>query len=110
VKVLFDENMPHKLRRSFVRHEAVTVGFMDSNGLKNGELIKAAEEAGFEILVTGDKSLTYQQNLADRRIAIVTLSAHNWPIIKHHLAVIVAAVDSALPGSFVTVDCGELPK
>jgi len=80
------------------------------NGLKNGELIKAAENSGIEVLVTGDKSLTYQQNLLDRRIAIITLSAHNWPIIKHHLAVIVAAVDGAQPGSFVLVDCGTLPK
>ena len=108
MKALLDENMPHKLRMSLAHHAAATVGFKGWNGLKNGELIKAAEDAGFEVLVTGDKSLTYQQNLADRRIAIVTLSAHNWPIIRHHLAVIVAAVDSALPGSFVTVDCGDL--
>ena len=64
MKVLLDENMPHKLRRSFAHHEAVTVGFKGWNGLKNGELIKAEEDAGFEVLVTGDKSLTYQQNLA----------------------------------------------
>jgi hypothetical protein len=54
VKLLLDENIPHKLRAHLGRHETITVAYMGWGGLKNGELLKAAEDAGFEVFVTGD--------------------------------------------------------
>jgi hypothetical protein len=104
---LFDENLSYELRHSMTNHDVVTVRYMGWGGLKNGALIAAAEAEGIEVFVTGDQNLTYQQNLTERRMAIVTLSAHNWPIIRDHVRVIANAVDAATPGSFQFVQCGE---
>ena len=73
--------------------------------LVNGDLLKAAELAGFEMLVTGDRNLEYQQDLTQRTIAIVVLTRNNWPLVRPHVAEIVFAVDGAVSGSYVTVDC-----
>lgn len=72
--------------------------------LENGELLKRAEAAGFEVLVTTDKNLRYQQNLQDRKIAIVVLGLGRWTLIRPHVAQVVAAVNAATPGSFREVD------
>jgi len=110
MKVLLDENLPHKLRLHLVRHETVTVAYLGWGGLKNGELLKAAEDAGFDVFVTGDRALVHQQNLGARKIAVVSLSANNWPIIKNHVARIASAIDSARSGSFVRVECGVFSR
>jgi len=106
VKILLDENVPHKLRRALGDRDVVTVDFMGWNGLKNGELLRMAEESGIDVLVTGDRSLRYEQNLDDRRIAVVVLSAQKWPILRDHMPKIAHAIDSAVPASFTPVDCG----
>jgi hypothetical protein len=72
--------------------------------LENGELLNEAEAAGFQVLVTTDKNLSYQQNLTGRRIAIVVLGQGRWTLIKQHVAQVVAAVNAATPGSFAEVD------
>ena len=99
MKVLLDENLPHRLRSRLAQHEVFTVGYLGWNGLKNGALLAAAEADGFEVFVTGDRNLSYQQNLGSRRIGIVTLSAINWPIVRNYLQAIADAVDRAVPGS-----------
>jgi hypothetical protein len=76
-------------------------------GLKNGELLETAEENGIEVLVTGDRTLQYEQNLTGRRLAIVALSAIQLPIIRASISKVVAAIDNAIPGSFQAVDCGN---
>jgi predicted nuclease of predicted toxin-antitoxin system len=113
VRVLFDHNLPHKLRTSLDqlgKHEMVTASYMGWGDLKNGELLRIAEESGIEVLVTGDQSLLYEQNLTGRRLAIVALSTNNWPIVKNYLAEILAAIDSAVPGSFQAVECGTFSR
>lgn len=79
-------------------------------GLKNGELPQAAEDNGIEVLVTGDRTLSDEQNLAGRRLAIVALSAIQLPIIKKSISRVIAAIDSASPGSFREVDCGSFRR
>jgi hypothetical protein len=79
-------------------------------GLKNGHLLAAAEKDAFAVMVTGDLSLTYQQNMVGRKIAIVSLSAIDWPVIAPHVARIVEAVDNARPGSFSRVNCGSFVR
>jgi hypothetical protein len=74
--------------------------------LKNGELLEVAEDAGFEVLLSGDKKLRFEQNMAGRRIAVVCMSDNHWPIVKDHVTAIGDAVDKAQPGTFTTVDCG----
>ncbi len=71
--------------------------------LKNGELLQAAEAAGFEVLVTTDTNLKYQQNLASRRIAIVVLGTTSWPRIRAAAEMVVMVVDAAVPGSYAEV-------
>jgi len=104
--VLLDHNLPHKLRTSLGKHDIVTASYMGWGKLKNGELLRAAEDDGFDVFVTGDRTLVDEQNLGRRRLAIVALSANNWPIIKDYTPRILAAIDSAVPGSFQEVECG----
>lgn len=110
MKVLLDENLDHALRKLLGNHEVVTVAYMGWAGLKNGELLRAAEEHGIDVLLTGDGTLSYEQNLAGRRLAIVALSAIQLPIIKRHLSRIIAAIDNASFGSLQMVDCGTFSR
>jgi len=75
--------------------------------LKNGDLLLAAETAGFQVLVTTDKNIRYQQNLTGGTIAIVVLGNPRWPVLRHHTDLVVAAVNSATPGSYTEVDIPE---
>jgi hypothetical protein len=114
VRVLFDQNLPHNLRKNLgslgLRHEIVTTAYMGWGELKNGELLRTAEANGMEVFVTGDGTLAYEQNLTGRRLAIIALSTNNWPIVKNHVPRILAAIDNALPGSFQAVDCGRFSR
>lgn len=102
--VLFDNGTPRTLARFLIDHHMVTEcrarGWEE---LENGELLNEAEAAGFEVLVTTDKNLSYQQNLAGRKIAIVVLGQGRWSLIKPHVAKVVAVVNAATPGSFAEV-------
>jgi hypothetical protein len=110
VKVLLDENLDHRLRNHLGSHEVFTANYMGWDGFKNGRLLQAAEGDGFDVLVTGDQPLSYEQNLSGRRLAIVVLSTVEWRIIRNYLAEIVAAVEGAAPGSFRTVKCGTFSR
>ena len=71
--------------------------------LKNGELLAAAEGNGFDVFVTTDTNLAYQQNLSNRKIAIVVLSTTSWPRIQKSVAAIMSAIDAARPNSYQIV-------
>ena len=71
--------------------------------LQNGALIAAAEKNGFEVFVTTDRNLKYQQNLSQRHIAIVVLLTTSWPRIQSSLPAVVNAVNAAVPGSYQEV-------
>lgn len=75
--------------------------------MENGELLTVAETAGFEVIVTTDRNLRYQQNLADRKIGVVVLGKGRWTVIKPHVAQVIAAVNGATPGSYVEVEMPE---
>jgi hypothetical protein len=72
--------------------------------LKNGELLDAAEAAGFDVFVTTDRSIRHQHNLTHRKIAIVVLRKARWKLIKERLADVAAAVAAAQPGRASEVD------
>jgi hypothetical protein len=72
--------------------------------------LKTAEADGFEAFITGDQTLSYEQNLAGRRVAIVVLSSIDWHILKENLPPILAALDNAMPGSFQEVECGGFSR
>jgi hypothetical protein len=106
VRILFDQGTPAPLRASLLDHIVETAYELGWSTLKNGELIAAAEAGGFDILVTTDKNLKYQQNLATRAIAIVVLSTTSWPRIKTALGAVVNAIESASAGSYHEVSIG----
>jgi predicted nuclease of predicted toxin-antitoxin system len=110
VRVLLDECLPQKLRHHLQNHDVATVGYMGWSGITNGKLLAAAEAAGFDVLLTGDKGLGYQNNLAGRPIGVVALSAISWNIIKHHLPAMQKAVDEARPGIVKAVECGVFSR
>ena len=103
MRVLFDNNVPAPLRQRLTGHMVDTAKEMGWHELKNGALLMAAEQHGFEVMVTGDKNLSYQQNLKGRSLALVVLPITDWGVLKHSPATlleIAAAVDRAEPGSF----------
>jgi predicted nuclease of predicted toxin-antitoxin system len=110
VKVLLDENIPHDLRPFLAHHETFTVAYMGWGGVKNGKLLDAAEADGFAVLITGDKTLEYEQDLSKRGIALVALSAVNCPLIEPNVAKIVESVDSSKPGTLTRVACGTFSR
>ena len=104
MRILLDQATPVPLRRYLGGHNVSTAAQQRWDDLRNGDLLKAAEDEGFEVLVTTDKNMRYQQNLSMRRIAIVVLGKGNWPLIKPHVHLVAAAVDAAGPGSYAEVD------
>lgn len=104
MRVLFDQGTPAPLRHALVGHSVETAFDLGWGTLQNGALIAAAEAEGFEVFVTTDKNLKYQQNLAGRRLDIVVLSTTSWPRIRTNTAKILGAVESSQPGNFIEVD------
>jgi hypothetical protein len=102
-RILLDENVPAALRHLIGEHEVRPAYEMGWSGLANGELLAAAEADGFAILITADRNIRYQQNLTNRRIALVVLTTNIWPIIRANHAPILAAIDTVPPGGYVVV-------
>ncbi len=104
MRVLFDHGTPAPLIPFLEGHTVTKAKDRGWDRLSNGDLLTAAEEAGFDVLVTADKNIRYQQNLEGRRIALVVLSTPQWPVVKLHIDKIVAAVTAATPGSYFEVE------
>ena len=108
MKILLDESVPQKLRLIIEGgHTVVTAWYQGWSGLKNGALLDAAEQAGFDLFITADQELSYQQNLSGRKMALVVLSTSNWEFVKAHIAGIIVAVEAATPGSYTEVKVPE---
>lgn len=103
MRVLFDQGTPVPLRDHLPRHTIRTEFELGWSALKNGELLARAEAEGFEALVTTDRNLKYQQNLAARRIAVIVLGTTSWPRIQASAALVMRAIDSAVPGGYAEV-------
>jgi len=103
VRVLFDQGTPAPLRQSLPLHAVETAFERGWSTLQNGELLQTAEAAGFEVMVTTDMNLQYQQNLTNRRIAIVVLSTTSWPRIRAAVEHVARAVDRAKTDRYVEV-------
>ena len=100
MKILFDHGTPAPLRRQLAGHEIATAYEMGWAKLSNGDLLAAAEKA-FDVFVTTDQNLRYQQNLGDRRLAILVLPTTSWPEIQKHTNQIIARLAALQPGDFV---------
>jgi hypothetical protein len=100
LRILFDKNVPVGARTFLSGHEVNTVvemGWPDQ--LENGELLEVAEKSGFDVMMTSDQNILYQQNLAGRKLALVVLGSNIWPVVRKHGAAIAASADAATPGN-----------
>jgi hypothetical protein len=104
MQVLFDNGVPRCVAAVLKEHVVEEARDRGWDRLTNGDLLSAAEVAGFELLLTTDRNIRYQQNLSTRLIAVVVLSKGSWPLIKRRLPEIAAAVAAATPGSYVDVE------
>jgi hypothetical protein len=104
MRVLLDNGTPRGVAVALTGHVVVEARARGWDTMKNGELLDAAEAAGFDVFVTTDRNLRHQQNLRGRSLAIVILSKGRWRLIKAVLPAVAAAVNGALPGSLVEVD------
>jgi hypothetical protein len=110
MRVLFDKSAPYGLARHLEGHAVSTAEECGWGRLENGDLLTVAEQFGYELFLTADKNLRYQQNLAGRKISIVVLGQSPWPLVRQHIPAIVAAVNAATPGSYTEVDIALPPK
>jgi predicted nuclease of predicted toxin-antitoxin system len=103
MRIVLDENLPRPLKDAFPeQHFVVTVQELGLAGVSNGELLRMLE-GQFDVFVTADKNLRYQQNLAGRSLAIVELPTNRLPLLAKATDILVAAVESASPGDYLTV-------
>lgn len=103
MRILFDQATPVPIRPYLEGHTVSTAFQQGWDNLKNGELLAAAEQAGFDLFLTTDKNMRYQQNFAKRKIAVLVLGQQQWPHVRPHIARVVDAVNAATPGSFAEV-------
>lgn len=100
-RVLFDTCVPRPLRKCLSKHNVRRAQDEGWGALKNGELLIAAAAGGFDVFLTSDKNLQYQQNLKNRAIAVVVLPTNDWPTLKNRTTEIAHAVDIVQPGQYV---------
>jgi hypothetical protein len=102
--ILFDHSTPAPLSSYLAGHTVVEARDRGWDRLSNGDLLAEAERAGFDVLLTADNGIAYQQNLKDRRIALVVLTRNRWRLVQRVIRKVVAAVNAAEPGSYTLID------
>ena len=103
MRILLDECCPEPLVRAFPSLHIITVAEKGLKGVRNGDLIAAAE-GEFDILVTADKNLRYQQNLEGRKLAIVELPFNSWPRLRPILPRLRESLESIKPGEYICLE------
>jgi len=104
MRVLFDNSTPRGIATALIGHTVTEARELGWDRLRNGELLAEADKAGFDVLLTPDQNLYYQQNHENRMIAIVVLGKGRWTLVKHCLGRIAEAVNAAKPGSYRHVE------
>lgn len=100
MRILFDHCVPAPLRRSLVSHDVKLAVEMGWQGLKNGDLLAQAEAAGFDLLVSTDQNLRYQQTVTGRSISLLVLLKQNWPELRPHTDKVAECIAATKPGSY----------
>jgi predicted nuclease of predicted toxin-antitoxin system len=104
MRILLDHNTPAPLRYWLLGHQVETAYERGWAELTNGELLREAENAGFDALVTTDKGIRYQQNLAGRRLALVVIGTNDWTRIRNSKSVVMDAISQVTPGSYLEIE------
>ena len=103
MRILFDHSTPAPLASCLAEHSVTEARDRGWHRLSNGDLLAEAERAGFEVLLTADRNMRYQQNLTGRSIALVVLSTPRWPVLRLHVDKVAAALRAATPGGYIEV-------
>jgi hypothetical protein len=103
MRILFDQGTPVPLRQYLTEHVVTTAYEEGWSNLSNGDLLKSAEDKGYQILVTTDRNLRYQQNLRDRQIAIVVLLSTSWPKIRIQTDKVCGVINVIKLGDYVEI-------
>jgi predicted nuclease of predicted toxin-antitoxin system len=104
MKVLLDECVPKGVKHMLIGHETVTVQDLGWAGIRNGNLLAAAESGDFDVLITCDKNLPYQQRLSGRSVSVVQLPTNRLSVLKRISDKILETVNSAVKGSFYRIE------
>src|ERR1700679_4273320 len=104
MKILFDNGTPKRIAPCLAGHDVTFARQIGWHALENGELIQQAEDGGYDVLLSTDKNIQYQQTLTGRKIALVVLGNSQWPVVRLYLERIVAAVNASKPGSYTVVE------
>lgn len=106
MRILLDECVDQKLRLMFAEHDCHSAAYAKLAGLKNGALLAAAEAASFEVLITTDQEIPYQQNLGGMRLSIIILCAKTNRLadLKHLVPAALKALNSIEPGQVIRLD------
>ena len=110
MKILFDTNTPAPLAWFLKGHQVSLSGPLGWSSLENGNLLDVAEKAGFELLVTCDQNIPYQQNFTDRKMAVLIISTNHWPSIRLEAHRISTAVDFIQTSQVVRIQVNLLAK
>jgi hypothetical protein len=109
-RLLLDANMPRGSRAFLPDYEVRTTRQLGLDRLTNGELLAAAEGAGFEAMITADRNIRYQQNLVGRTIALIELTTTHWETIRDNFPEVKAAIGDAKAGSYAMVRLARPPR
>lgn len=103
MRLLFDQGTPLPLRTYLPDHTVASAFEKGWSELENGELLAAAESEGFDVLITTDQNLQYQQNLSGRRIAVIVLLTTNWPRIEKNISLVADAIANISDGNYLEI-------
>jgi len=109
MKILLDECTPHVLKRLLTGLEVTTVQDQGWAGITNGTLLQLAEEH-FDVLITSDQNLKYQQNLANRQLAILRLPTNKVPIVVRLAPIVQSALENIKAGDFVEIGLKQIEQ
>lgn len=105
MRILLDKNIPVGVRRFLTKHEVRTIAEMGwPEQLKNGELLDAAEESNFDVLLTSDQNIRFQQNLRERKLAFIVLGSNIWPLVREYSSAITAAAEAAIRQKYTFIE------
>ena len=110
MNILFDRGTPVPLRRYLLEHNIDTAYECGWSELSNGDLLTIAEQEHYELLITTDRNLRYQQNLTSRQIAIVVLMSTSWPRIEQHTDRIRSVVNAIQVGDYQEISIPNISE
>ena len=98
MRIILDHNTPHNLRHQLPGHEVHTAAYRGWSELENGELLRAAAAAGYDLIITCDQGIRQRDDLHQYDITVLTVMNGLWPVIRNHLPALRLAVSSAQRG------------